>query len=200
MTKDGKENRFGRFIFEDKQAERIAAGDYSAVWEFMEDNGDFLRGWARKFVRNQFYFLPCGFYEADELFNQVAVDFPHYHADCDTAIFKGIFRSFFHIGYGGFLRKRRSASANISLDEPIGISNRSGETESGATIGELLAIREPTPCAVLAQKEHIKEIAPRFFAEIGKICGKNGAEAFRDVIEEVFFGMTFEEVESYAKR
>ena len=58
MTRDGKENCFGRFIFEDEQAERIAAGDYSAVWEFMEDNRDFLTGWARKFLRVRFFFLP----------------------------------------------------------------------------------------------------------------------------------------------
>lgn len=200
MTRDGKENCFGRFIFEDEQAERIAAGDYSAVWEFMEDNRDFLTGWARKFLRVRFFFLPKGFYEADELFNQIYVDFPHYNADCEKAIFKGIFRSFFHIGYGGYLRNRQSIGTYISLDAPCEISRRAGETEGGATIGELLASQELTPGEEMERREHVKEIAPRFFAEIGKICGKNGREAFRDVIEEVFFGLTFEEVERYAKK
>lgn len=199
MTKDGKENRFGRFIFEDEQAERIAAGDYSAVWEFIENNRIFLTGWARKFLRVRFFFLPYGFYEVDEMINQIFVDFPHYNAACEKDIFKGIFRSFFQVGYGGYLRNRKSVNAYISLDKSCGISSRTGETESGATIGELLASREPTPYEAIAQKEHIKEIAPRFFAEIGKICGKNGREAFRDVIEEVFFGLTFEDVERYAK-
>ena len=199
MTRDGKENCFGRFIFDEEQAARIAAGDYSPVWEFIEDNREFLKGWARKFLRVRFFFLPYGFYEVDELLNQIFVDFPHYVADCEKAIFKGIFQSFFNIGFGGFLRRNRSVCVTISLDAPCEISSRAGETESGATIGELLASREPTPYEAIAQKEHIKEIAPRFFAEIGKVCGKNGREAFRDVIEEVFFGLTFEEVERYAK-
>lgn len=199
MTRDGKENRFGRFIFEDEQAERIAAGDYSAVWEFIEDNRDFLTGWARKFLRVRFFSLPRGFYEVDELLNQIYVDFPHYNAEGDIAIFKGIFRSFFNIGFGGFLRRGRSVRVSISLDKPITNFSRDGATESGATIGELLASRNPTPCEEIERKEYIKEVAPRFFAEIGKICGKNGSEAFHDVIEEVFFGLSFEEVERYAK-
>ena len=199
MTRDGKENCFGRFIFDEEQAARIAAGDYSAVWEFIEDNREFLTGWARKFLRVRFFFLPYGFYEVDELLNQIFVDFPHYVADCEKAIFKGIFQSFFNIGFGGFLRRNRSVCVTISLDERTGISRRGGDQEEGYTIAELLH-NEPTPYEVLEQKEHIKEIAPRFFAEIGKVCGKNGREAFRDVIEEVFFGLTFEEVERYARR
>ena len=44
MTKDGKENRFGRFVFTDEQAERAEAGDHSVIWEFIEDNRGYLTG------------------------------------------------------------------------------------------------------------------------------------------------------------
>lgn len=200
MTKDGQENRFGRFVFEDEQAERVKAGDYSAVWEFIEDNRKFLTSWARKFLYVRLYFLPQGYYEVDELLNQIFVDFPQYPLDNEKTVATGIFRSWFQIGNGGYRCWKKSAYAYISLDAPVDVSSRSGDRESGATIGELLASREPTPYEAIARKEYIKEIAPKMFAELGKVCGKNGAEAFRDVVEEVFFGFTFEEIESYAKR
>lgn len=200
MTKQGEPNRFGHFVFTDEQAERVAAGDMSAVWEFIEDNRKFLTNWARKFLRNRFWFLPRGYYEEDELLNQIFVDFHLYCLDSEKSIGISIFRSFIKIGCGGYAYYYKDKLAFTSLDAPVSVSSRNGETESGATIGELLASREPTPYEVLARKEHIKEVAPRFFVELGKVCGKNGGDAFRDVIEEVFFGMTFEEVKRYAKR
>lgn len=200
MTRDGLPNRFGRFVFENAQAERVAAGDMSAVWEFIEQNRTYLTRWARAFVRNRFWFVPRGYYEVDELLNQIFVDFLLYPLESEKTIGKGIFSSFFMIGCGGYGHYRKDKYATVSLDAPASIASRSGDVESGATIGELLASREPTPYAALERMEHVKEIAPKFFAELGKVCGKNGREAFRDVVEEVFFGFTFEEIESYAKR
>lgn len=199
MTKDKTPNRFGRFIFEDEQAERVAAGDMSAVWEFLEDNRQYLTRWARKFLSVRLWFLPQGYYEVDELLNQVYIDFSQYPLDNEKTVATGIFRSWFRIGYGGYKGSEKSANAYISLDASLDVSSRSGDRESGATIGELLASREPTPYEALESKEYVKEIAPKMFAELGKVCGKNGREAFRDVVEEVFYGFTFEEIERYAK-
>lgn len=199
MTKDGKQNRFGRFIFSDEQAERVAAGDYTAVWEFLEDNRKYLTGWAHTFIRNRFVLMPSGYYEADEMLNQVFVDFPLYPLESEKSIAIGIFRSWLQIDCGGYRCYRKSKIASISLDTPVDIASRSGDTESGATIGELLASRELTPYERIERREHVKEIAPKFFAELGRICGKNGREAFRDIVEEVFYGFRFEEIERYAK-
>lgn len=134
-----------------------------------------------------------------EYLNQVFVDFPQYSLDNEKTIGKSIFSSFFMIGCGGYGKYRKDKYAAVSLDAPLYVSSRSGERESGATIGELLASQEPTPYEVLERKEYMKEIAPKMFAGLEKACGKNGCEVFRDVVEEVFFGLTFEEVERHVR-
>lgn len=200
MTKDGKENRWGKFYFTDEQADRAMAGDTSVAWEFVQDNYTYLYRWARKFVRNRFWYMPRGYYEAEELVNQVYVDFPLYNLLTEKSLAISIWRSYMWVGCGGFARYDRNVHPRLSLDAPCGITSRSGDSEDGDTLGNLLPSREPTPYEVLAMKEHIQEIAPRFFAELGKVCGKNGGEPFRDIVEEVFFGLSFEEVKRYAKR
>ena len=50
MTREGKENRFGIFILDDSQVERVQSGDMSAVWEFIEQNRRFLTAWARRTI------------------------------------------------------------------------------------------------------------------------------------------------------
>lgn len=191
MTRAGEENRFGKFILDDEQAERITAGNMSAVWEFIEQNRDFLTCWARKFIRVRLAYMPEGFYEVDELLNQIYVDFPFFKVDDRKSLCVSIFSSFFRISCGGLTGRYIRENKETSLDKSFG-----GEDNAG-TLHDLLSGREPTPYEALERKEHIKEIAPRFFSEIGKVCGKNG-ETFRDVIEEVFFGMSLDEVKGYA--
>ena len=69
---------------------------------------------------------------------------------------------------------------------------------------------------VLENKEHMQELMPHYFREIGRIFKQDGGatvgellefaekgeakNGFQDVIEEVFFGYTFDEVKEYAKR
>ena len=96
--------------------------------------------------------------------------------------------------------------------------------EDGATLAERLQSREPTPSEVVERKEHVAEVAPHIFHEVGRIFGRNTrkvfcdeatvgellafeggvveiqVDPFRDVIEEIFFGLTFEQVRAYAKR
>lgn len=200
MTREGKENRFGRFVFEDEQTERVKAGDNSAVWEFIEDNRKFLTAWARKFIRARLGYMGKGFYEVDEFINQIYVDFPLYRVNNEKALFCEIFGSFLGISCGGY-RNRRNARKDReeSLEAPLSVSRRSGDKEDGGGLRDLLPSCEPTPYEVIERREHIKEIAPLFFSEIGRACGKNG-ERFRDIIEEVFFGMSFEEVQGYARK
>ncbi len=224
MTKDGKENRFGRFVFEDGQAERVAAGDYSAVWEFMEDNGKYLLNWARKFVRTRLSFLPedrhGSFYKPEELINQIYVDFPFYTLESEKTLANGVWRSFRGITCGGFLRFWKARhNRETSFDAPLTVSERNGEKTDGNTLKDLLPSREPPPDEVIEKREHVEEVAPRFYHEIGRLFGENGTEsggatvgeliafqagrqasAFQDVIEEVFYGYTFEEVQAYARR
>lgn len=224
MTKDGQENRFGRFLFEDEQAERVKAGDMSAVWEFIEDNRKFLTAWARKYIRNRFYYMPQGYYEADDLLNQIYVDFPLYRLENEKAIFSSIARSFARISCGGYSgRTLVRKNKEISLDAPSEISERSGERNEGSTLSDILPSREPTPFAALERKEHVQEIAPRYFREIGRLfkadeTGSDGGatfgemlaekygstagteNSFQTVIEEVFFGYSFEEIKAYAER
>lgn len=198
MTRDGEENRFGFLVLDDEQAERMQAGDMSAVWEFIEQNRLFLTRWARKFIRVRLAYMPQGYYEVDELLNQIYVDFPYYNIENRKMLCVSIFRSFFFISGGGLSGKRKiRENKEISLDAPRGITSRSGDSENGDALSALLPSREPTPYEALERREHIQEIAPHFFSEIGKVCGKNG-ETFREVIEEVFFGMSFEEVQAYA--
>ena len=228
MTKDKTPNRFGRFIFEDEQAERVAAGDMSAVWEFIEDNRQHLTRWARKYIRYNlsffFFFMHGKFYKPDDLINQICVDFPLYTIDNEKTLGRGIYCSFKGITSGGYRGSFHGQQAEIRLDAVTSIIKRNGQTEKADTIKDMLPSREPTPEQALFTKEHVKELAPRYFHEIGRIFGRNtrkafyeGAtvaeilayeggeveiqvESFRDVIEEVFFGYTFEEVERYAKR
>ena len=172
----------------------------TAAWEFIEDNRGFLTRWAKKFIRINLAYMPDGYYEADELLDQVYIDLPLYRLDNHNGLRKGIFNSFYGISCGGcshYYKQRKHYES--SLDAPLSVSGRSGDSEDGGTLKDLLPSPEPTPYEVLAAKEHVKEIAPRYFAEIGKVCGKNGGEVFRDIIEAVFFGFTFEEVERYAK-
>lgn len=223
MTKDGKENRFGRFIFTDEQAERVQAGDRSVIWEFIEDNYKYLYRWARRFIRNRLYFLPCGYVEAEEMINQIYVDFPLYSPESEKTLGSGIFNSFMGITCGGILRNWTARhNKEISVDATLSVSKRSGERAEGNTLKDLLPSREPPPDEVIEKREHVREIAPRYFYEIGRLFEQNGTELesgatvgemlaynemkrkrrgeFQDVIEEVFFGYTFEEVEDYAKR
>ena len=228
MTKDGKENRFGRFIFEDGQAERAEAGDHSVIWEFIEDNYKYLLNWARKFVRTRLSFLPedrhGSFYKPEELINQIYVDFPFYTFESEKTLANGVWRSFRGITCGGFLRFWKARHNNeTSFEAPLTVSERSGEKADGNTLKDLLPSREPPPDAILEKREHVREVAPRYFREIGRLFEQNGTEsdggatigeilaynanrqerqvsAFQDVIEEVFFGYTFEEVKAYARR
>lgn len=228
MTKDGKENRFGRFIFEDGQAQRVAAGDNSAAWEFVEDNFKYLLNWVRKFVRNRLSFLPedmhGSFYKPEELINQIYVDFPFYTIESEKALANGIWRSFRGITCGGFLRFWKARhNKETSFEAPLTVSERSGEKADGNTLKDLLPSREPLPDEVLEKEEHVREVAPSYYREIGRLFGEDkpaeetggatigemlaakngsgtGASPFQDVIEEVFFGYTFEEVKAYAKR
>lgn len=227
MTKDGRENRYGKFIFEESQADRITAGDFSVISEFIEDNFGFLYNWARKFIRNFLYFLPDdmygSFYKPEEMINQIYVDFPLYNLESEKTLFNGVGRSFRGITCGGFQCHWKSRqNQEMSLEAPFNVSERSGEKADGNTLKDLLPSRDPRPDSILERKEHVREIAPRYYHEIGKLFGKdkpaksggatigeilaekNGLETsgnpFQDVIEEVFFGYTFKEIKAYAKR
>jgi len=218
MTKDGQANRFGRFIFADEQAERVGAGDLSAVWEFLEDNRKYLTCWAKKYLRNHLFYLPQDmygqFYKPEELLNQIYVDFPYYKLENDKTLGVSIHCSFRGITSGGYKRSWYGRRYDeISLDTPLSVSERSGNKEEEGTLLDLLPSREPTPEAALIQQEHVKEIAPRYYNELGRIVSgasvgellayneekrKQQQSAFQDVIEEVFFGYKFEEIKSYA--
>lgn len=214
MTKNGEANRFGRFIFADEQAERVHAGDMSAVWEFIEDNFKYLMCWAKKYIRNELSFMPedmyGSFYQPEELINQIFVDFPFYKLDSEKSLGISIFCSFKGISCGGYKRSWHAQRQEVSLEQPY------GEEKDGDTLKDLLPSRELIPSEELIRHEHVKEIAPHYFQEIGKLFRSDGngatvgellaynqskqASAFQDVIEEVFFGYTYEEIEAYAKR
>lgn len=217
MTKDGTANRFGRFIFTDEQAERAEAGDRSVIWEFIEDNRDYLTGWAKKFIRNKLYFLPCGYVEADEMLNQIYVDFPFYKLESEKTLGIGVLFTFRGITSGGILKRfKRRQGVEISLDAPLRVFERSGDVSDGSTLRDILPSGEPTPLQAIERKEYIQEIAPRYFHEIGRIFKRDGGatvgellefaengeakDGFQDVIEEIFYGYSFEEVKEYAKR
>ncbi len=218
MTKDGKENRFGRFVFTDEQAERAEAGDHSVIWEFIEDNRGYLTGWAKKFIRRKLDFLPRGYIEADEMLNQIYVDFPFYNLESGNSLRISIHRSYIGITCGGILRSGTNHGRRIetSIDAPQSVSVRSGDVSDGSTLKDLLPSGEPTPLQVLENKEHMQELMPHYFREIGRIFKQDGGatvgellefaekgeakNGFQDVIEEVFFGYTFDEVKEYAKR
>ena len=228
MTKQGEPNRFGRFVFTDEQAERVAAGDMSAVWEFIEDNRKHLECWAQKFIRNHLSFLPQdmhgSFYKSDELLNQIFVDFPFYKLENEETLGKSIYCSFLGISCGGsrWSWKHRQ-NCETSFDAPAGVHRRSGETEEAGTLKDLLPSMELIPSEVVERKEHVEEIAPHYFYEIGRLFKHEKEEresgatigellnyqssrhykqvnAFQDVIEEVFFGYTFEEIKAYATK
>ncbi len=220
MTREGEPNVFGRFTFTAEQARRVKAGDMTAAWEFIEDNRKFLTNWARRFIRINLAFMPDGYYEADELLNQIFVDFPLYRLESEKGLISGIYRSFRGISCGGYARSRYRMGYEKSIDAPLAVSERSGDIENGDTMKDLLPSREPTPSAALEAKEHVKEIAPRYFRELGRIfkkkksaggatvgemlAAKNGeraiaCSAFETVIEQIFFGYSFEEIRRYAE-
>ena len=223
MTKEGKENRFAWLTLDEEQAERIAAGDMSAVGEFIEQNRKKLTGMARKMLRNYTNVIPANEYEADDCIDQICVDFPYYDFTDGRTLAFCIFRSFVGVAHGGYsagIYAKRKREQPLSLDAPLDISERSGEKEDGASLSDLLPSREPSPYEVVAEREHIEEIAPHFYHEIKRLFGgngaqdggatigeilaaKNGGEAcnpFRDIIEEIFFGLSYEEVKAYATR
>ena len=217
MTKDGTANRFGRFIFTDEQAERAEAGDRSVIWEFIEDNRGYLTGWAKKFIRNKLSFLPCGYVEADEMLNQIYVDFPFYRLKNEKWIAYSVASTFRGITAGGIIRRAKArCNVETSLDKPLSVSERSGDVSDGSTLRDILPSGEPTPLQAIERKEYIQEIAPRYFHEIGRLFKRDGGatvgellefaengeakDGFQDVIEEVFYGYSFEEVKAYAKR
>lgn len=197
MTRDGKENRFGVFVFDDSQVERVRAGDMSAVGEFIEQNYTFLQRWARKFIRNRLFTFPQDYYEAEEFVNQVFVDFSFYDLSDVRTLVKSINRSFFGIGCGGYCNANKFRSCTLSLNSRIGISSRSGERENGAELGDLLSAGVLSPLEALEQKEDIEENAPYIFREVGRVFDKRSKE-FREVIETIFVGMSFEEVQNLA--
>ncbi len=220
MTKDRKENRFGPFIYEEEQAERVAAGDYSAVWEFMEDNGKFIFACARSFIFNRFSRCPSNFYDAQEYVQQIYVDFITYDLTDARTIIKGIYQSFYRLTYGG----KHEVVPRISLDTPVRGSKGNGNYFERSTLGAFLPSPDPLPFDVIANKEHVKKIAPRIFLQLADVFQidlnhmneRNGAtigdiirskqgrkssfEEFREVVEEIFYGMTFEEVATYAQK
>lgn len=225
MTRDGKENRFAWITLDDEQAERIAAGEMSAVGEFIEQNRKKFTRMAQKILRNYTNVIPANEYEADDCINQICVDFALYDFTDGRTLAFSIFRSFIAIAHGGYAGKQYAYQGSkkiqpLSLDAPVGISERSGEREDGARLSDILPSREPSPYEVVAEREHIKEIAPHFYREIRRLFGgggehvggatvgeilasKNGEEArdpLRDIIEEIFFGFSFEEVKAYATR
>lgn len=224
MTKDGKYNEYGKFIFTREQAERVAAGDMSAAWEFLEDNRKFLTCWARKFWRNHYQFIPKDihgyFYKAEELINQIAVDFAFYRMEDEESLLRSISRSFRGFTCGGYCGRNARGCGELSLDAPLTVSQRSGDTEAGDALKDILPSGYPPPDIILERAETVRELAPRYFHEIGKLfqseresgatigemlAAQNGeatatASPFQDVIEEVFFGYTFEEVKHYAIR
>lgn len=223
MTRDGKENRFAWLTLDDAQAERIAVGDVAAVGEFIEQNRKKLTGMARRVLRNYPNVIPANEYEVDDCINQICVDFPYYDFTDGRTLAFSIFRSFIGIAHGGY-RKNLFGRANfrtLSLDKPASVSQRSGDTEDGETLGERMQSNEPTPYEIVAEREHVEEIAPRFYYEIKRLFGgddekSDGAtvgeilaaregekppyDPFCDVIEEIFKGYLFEQVRAMARR
>ena len=223
MTKDGQYNEYGKFIFTREKAERVAAGDMSAAWGFLEDNRKFLTNWARKFWRNHYKFIPQDihgdFYKVEELINQIAVDFAFYRMEDEESLLRSISRSFRGMTSGGYRVHDSRRCGELSLDAPLAISKRSGDSEAGDALKDRLPSGYPPPDVILERAETVRELAPRYFHEIGKLfqsgresgatigemlAAQNGettaaASPFQDVIEEVFFGYSFEEVKTYAK-
>lgn len=197
---------------------RMAAGEMSALFEFVESNIKFLTGWAVKVLRNYTNVVPANEYEAGDCINQIFVDFIYYDFSDVFHLLCSIFRSFVGVASGGISKSIWCKLRNqqpISLDTPLNISQRSGDKKESCTLGEMLASDEPSPLEVIETDEHIKEIAPRYFNELGRIFGVDTSGAtigellafkgkefsgFRDVVEEVFRGYTFEEVRTYARQ
>lgn len=213
-------------IYTWEQLERAKAGDMAAIGQFIEDNYRFLRGWAWNVLDKYSGVIPKNEYEPQDCINQVCVDFPYYDFDTIDSLVLCMFRSYIGVAHGGINGKHTYHKCNertISLDTPIGISSRTGERENGSTLGDLLPSREPLPFDVVENKEHVKKIAPAIYRELANVFGvdieheeesgtasigdilrqkqgkKTSFEQFQETIEEVFFGMTFEEVQNYAK-
>lgn len=223
MTTTGEKNRYFPFKLTEECAARMAAGEMTALASFVEENRSFLTRWARKILRNYTNVIPAGQYEEADCINQMFVDFSFYDYSNGEMLIRSIFRSYIGIAYGGFKRTvyGKSDYRTQSLDAPMSVSGRSGDKSDGDELGSILPSRDPIPSEVLERKEHVQEIAPYIFHEVGRIFGhdqrrkfqdeatigemlaaQKGEEApydaFRDVIEEVFFGLTFEEVRRYA--
>ena len=179
MTRDGKENRFAWLTLDDEQAERIAAGDVAAVGEFIEQNRKKLTGMARRILRNYTNVIPANEYEVDDCINQICVDFTYYDFTDGRTLAFSIFRSFIGIAHGGYTAGIYSKSKKqqpLSLDVPIGVSERSGEKEDGKSLADLLPSREPSPYEMVAQKEHSRR-SRRIF--IGRSSGCSEETGYR---------------------
>ena len=159
MTREGEPNVYGIYIFTPEQARRIKAGDMTAAWEFIEDNRGFLTRWAKKFIRINLAYMPDGYYEADELLDQVYIDLPLYRLDNHNGLRKGIFNSFYGISCGGcshYYKQRKHYES--SLDAPLSVSGRSGDSEDGGTLKDLLPSRKGNRAAVLCgNRESVRE-------------------------------------------
>ncbi len=199
MGTDGKENQFEGWTLDEEQADEIKKGNPLAIWAFILQNYAFLRNWARKFIRNSKY-LRC--YQVDEFINQIFVDCPYYNFSDGGTVRKSVFVTFRRTDRGGYLKEYRSAVPKIWLDAPAPLSSKG---ESGATIGELLASREPTPEQRCMQREQVEECIPRMYSELKRIYieqankrARTREQQFTEILEYIFPGMTFEEVERYA--
>ncbi len=217
MTTDGKPNIYGNVVLDVEQVERIKAGDSATCWAFVEQNHRFFYCWARKFISTHAERFRN--YEIAEFVGQIFVDCQYYKYDDAKSIRCSIYHSFQLIEAGGYLAKG-SIRGEIILDSPLRTYSRSGEMQDGVTIGEMIVSREPTPDIIIEAQEHIEEIAPRFYREIkreiyrhedtneatiGELLRfqkgfeQSRSERFQNIIEDVFFGLTFEEVQEYAK-
>ena len=219
MTRD----KWEPFIMTNGLAERMVAHEMAACAEFVEKNRKFLTGWARKMLRNYTNVIPAGQYEEGDCINQIFVDFIYYDYSNAEMLVRSIWRSYIGIAYGGFKRVvfGRSDYRTQSLDAKIGIFSRSGDKADGDGLENLLQSNEPTPYEVVAEREHIEEIAPRFYHEIKQFFGGDSEEQrgatvgeikaaqqgenppydpFRDMIEEIFKGYLFEQVRAMARR
>ena len=200
MTTDGKQNRFGRFIMDEEQAERIAAGDMSAVWAFIENNRMYLTRWARKFLRVRLYFLPKGYYEEDDLLNQIYVDLPFYDLSGEKGLGISVFRSFMSIDCGGIRFRKKRQRHTDSLDAPLSVAARSGDKEDGGTLQDLLPNREPTPEEAFIRRETDEALIPRAVCALSDALSDGGTmtekmkSELADLLEYVFVGYTFEQL------
>lgn len=209
------------FSMTDELAARMAAHEMEACADFVEQNRKFLAGWARKMLRDHTNVIPANEYEEGDCIDQIFVDFVYYDYSGAKMLVRSIWRSFIgvaHGGYGARVYARSKKEQALSLDAPIEISARSGEKDSGASIADVIPSREPSPYEVVAEREHVEEIAPHFYHEIKRLFGndpeeqggatigeilaaKSGGKAgdpIRDIIEEIFFGLSYEEVKAYA--